>query len=81
MGLVSALLEQFQVPESHQEPMLSALSQKNRHELRQRALAAGLTQQNADRLCGLTTALPVDFPQALEKSAGCIPVARNSPAV
>ena len=39
MGLVSALLEQFQVPESHQEPMLSALSQKNRHELRQRALA------------------------------------------
>ncbi len=67
MGLVSALLEQFQVPESHQEPMLSALSQKNRHELRQRALAAGLTQQNADRLCGLT-ALPVDFPQALEKA-------------
>lgn len=53
MGFVTGLLDALQVPESARGRLLELLNQKNAHELHAAALADGLSEADADALCGL----------------------------
>lgn len=53
MGFVTGLLDALQVPESARGRLLELLNQKNAHELHAAALADGLSEADADTLCGL----------------------------
>ena len=51
MGYLFGLLDALQVPEDARAGLLRKLGQKNAHELRAAALAAGLDEDTADTLC------------------------------
>ena len=51
MGYLFGLLDALQVPEDARAELLRKLGQKNAHELRAAALAAGLDEDAADTLC------------------------------
>ncbi|WP_302200272.1 ATP phosphoribosyltransferase [uncultured Gemmiger sp.] len=53
MGFVTGLLDALQVPEAARGRLLELLNQKNAHELHAAALADGLSEPDADALCGL----------------------------
>ena len=53
MGFVTGLLDALQVPESARGRLLELLNQKNAHELHAAALADGLSEADANTLCGL----------------------------
>ena len=53
MGFVTGLLDDLQVPQAARGRLLELLNEKNAHELHAAALAAGLTGEAADALCGL----------------------------
>ena len=55
MGFVTGLLDAVGAPESIRPRLLTCIRNKNQHELRARAAAAGLSQQGADALCRLST--------------------------
>ena len=52
MGYLFGLFDALGVPEAAQAQLLEKLRQKNAHELRAAALAAGLSETAADALCG-----------------------------
>ena len=55
MGYLFGLLDALQVPEDARAGLLRKLGQKNAHELRAAALAAGLDEDAADTLCRVLT--------------------------
>ena len=55
MGYLFGLLDALQVPEDARAGLLRKLGQKNTHELRAAALAAGLDEDAADTLCRVLT--------------------------
>ena len=55
MGYLFGLLDALQVPEDDRAGLLRKLGQKNAHELRAAALAAGLDEDAADTLCRVLT--------------------------
>ena len=55
MGYLFGLLDALQVPEDARAELLRKLGQKNAHELRAAALAAGLDEDAADTLCRVLT--------------------------
>ena len=55
MGYLFGLLDALQVPEDARAGLLRKLGQKNVHELRAAALAAGLDEDAADTLCRVLT--------------------------
>lgn len=64
LGVVSGLLERNLPDYAAREKVLSCVKQKNPHDLMRAALAAGMAEGSAERLCGLLT-LPGSFPEAL----------------
>ena len=55
MGYLFGLLDALQVPDAARAELLRKLGQKNAHELRAAALAAGLDEDAADTLCRVLT--------------------------
>ncbi len=53
MGYVGAFLDAFGLGEGTRRGILDCIKDKNSHELREKAVAAGLEQENADALCSL----------------------------
>lgn len=66
MGYCAGLLDVCGVPQAARPALLAALQGKNAHQLREKALAAGVSAENAERLCGLL-ALRGNF----EQTAAC----------
>lgn len=54
MGFVGGLMEALAVPEGARTGLLDCIRGKNGHELRQKALAAGVDSEGAEALCSLT---------------------------
>ena len=75
MGFVAGLLDAVGAPETARPRLLSCIRDRNRHQLRAAAEAAGLSPQGTDALCRLD-ALAGDWKAVLQQAE---PIALNAP--
>ncbi|MBQ8264659.1 MAG: ATP phosphoribosyltransferase [Oscillospiraceae bacterium] len=71
MGFVGGLLDALALPEGKRSAVIDCIRDKNSHELRKKALDAGMDEGGADTLCALT-GLCGDAGEVLEKAEAMV---------